>query len=262
MPFALGMPALIEIPRLHDLIDLCQELELSFIELNMNMPDNCPEMLNPLEVRDITRSAGIELTLHSPDELDLGSLHPTVREGHIGRMREALSWSAQAGVKVLNMHLSPGIYFTLPDRRVWIYEQYVDAFTSNLWSSYQELLSIARASCVDICTENVTNFCLPFVAQAIDELCCLDGFHLTWDIGHDARSGFKEREILLRHEPRIRHMHLHDYNGQSDHQVPGTGMLDIEGMLDFARRRDIRVLVETKTPDSLRESVRAVRKML
>jgi len=262
MAFALGMPALIEMPRLADLVDLCQELELSFVELNMNMPDHCPEALDPLEVRDAGRRAGIEFTLHSPDELDLGSLHPTVREGHLDRMREALGWCAQAGVKVLNMHLSPGIYFTLPDRRVWIYERYEDEFTANLWSAYQEMLPLAKASWVDVCTENVNNFDLPFVGRAVDELCCLDGFHLTWDVGHDARSGFKEREVLLRHEDRVHHMHLHDYNGKSDHQVPGTGTVDIAGMLDFARRRNIRVLVETKTPGSLRESVRAVRDIL
>jgi sugar phosphate isomerase/epimerase len=256
------MPALIEMPGLHDLVDLCQELELSFVELNMNMPDNCPEALDPFEVWDAGREAGIEFTLHSPDELDLGSLHPTVREGHLGRMREALGWSSQAGIKVLNMHVSPGIYFTLPDRRVWIYDRYVDEFTSNLWKAYKEMIPLGVASGVDICTENVNNFDLPFVAQAIDELCCLDSFHLTWDVGHDARSGFKEREVLLRHRERVRHMHLHDYNGKSDHQVPGTGMVDIQGMLDFARQQDIRVLVETKTIASLRESVTAVRAML
>jgi sugar phosphate isomerase/epimerase len=262
MPFKLGMPALIEMPDLKGLVDLCQELELSFIELNMNMPDNCPEALDPLEVRDVTRSTGIEFSLHSPDELDLGSLHPTIREGHLDRIREALGWCAQAGIKVLNMHLSPGIYFTLPDRRVWIYGQYEDTFTSNLWTAYEEMIPLARASGVDICTENVNNFDLPFVAQAIDELCFLDSFYLTWDVGHDARSGFKEREVLMRHEDRIRHMHLHDYNGRSDHQVPGTGMIDIPAMLDFARRKDIRTLVEVKNAASLRESVKAVRNML
>jgi sugar phosphate isomerase/epimerase len=262
MSFCLGMPALIEMPDLPGLVDLCQELELSFIELNMNMPENCPEGLDPLEVRDISRDTGIEFTLHSPDELDLASFHPTVQEGYLGRMREALGWSSQAGVKVLNMHLSPGIYFTLPDRRVWIYDRYVDRFTSFLWTSYQDIIPLAKASGVTVCTENVNNFDLPFVAQAIDELCTMDGFYLTWDVGHDARSGFKEREVLLRHQDRIKHMHLHDYNGKSDHQVPGTGLLDIKGLLDFARQRDIRVLVEVKNVQSLRESIKAVRAML
>jgi sugar phosphate isomerase/epimerase len=262
MPFSLGMPALIEMPGLHDLVDLCQELELSFIELNMNLPENCPEELDPLEVLDASKRFGIEFTMHSPDELDLGSLHPTVREGHIEAIREALGWSSQAGVKVLNMHLSPGIFFTLPDRRVWIYERYEEQFAANLWSAYRELLPLAWASGVGLSTENVNNFNIPFIARAIDELCCLDGFNLTWDVGHDARSGYAERETLMRHRSRIRHMHLHDYNGTSDHQVPGTGMVDVASMLDFARKNDARVLIETKTAASLRESVKAVRSLL
>ncbi len=262
MSFSLGMPVLIEMPDLGRTVRLCQELKLDFIELNMNMPEFCPENLDPDEVRQITEDTGIGFTLHSPDELDLGSFHPTVRDGYLGRMREALGWSGQAGVRVVNMHLSPGIYFTLPDRRVWIYERYVDEFTSNLWCSYSDLIPLAEAHGVEICTENVNNFDLPFVAQAIDELCTMDGFNLTWDVGHDARSGFKEREVLLRHRDRVRHMHLHDYNGRSDHQVPGTGVVDIPAMLDFARERDIRVLVETKTAASLRESVKAVRSLL
>ena len=100
------------------------------------------------------------------------------------------------------------------------------------------------------------------IAQAIEELCFLEHFHLTWDVGHDARSGFREREVMMRHEDRVRHMHLHDYNGRSDHQVPGTGLIDIPAMLDFARRKDIRVLVEVKDERSLRKSVRAVRSLL
>lgn len=263
MPFCLGMPALIEMPDLPGLVDLCQELELSFIELNMNMPDNCPETLDPMEVRDVSKSTGIEFTLHSPDELDLGSLHPTVREGHLSRMREALGWSSQAGVKVINMHMSPGMYFTLPDRRVWVYQQYVDQFTANLWKAYKELIPLAKASGVSLCTENVNNFDLPFVVQAVDELCYLDrAFYLTWDVGHDALSDFRERALLLKHVDRVKHMHLHDYNGKSDHQVPGTGILDIPGYLYFAQQHNIRVLVEVKTPGALRESIKAVRKML
>lgn len=34
----LGMPTLIELPDINKTADLCEELELSFIELNMNMP--------------------------------------------------------------------------------------------------------------------------------------------------------------------------------------------------------------------------------
>jgi sugar phosphate isomerase/epimerase len=108
----------------------------------------------------------------------------------------------------------------------------------------------------------VTNFNMPFVGKAIDDLCAMDGFYLTWDVGHDARTGFKEKDVLLRHSERIRHMHLHDYNGTSDHQIPGTGCLDIAGHLRFAQDHGASVLIETKTLQSLKESVRVVKAML
>jgi len=192
----------------------------------------------------------------------MGSFHPSMRQGDQDRMREAVGWACQAGIRLINLHMSPGIYFTLPDRRVWIYDRYVDKLTANLWSSYSDLIGLAKASNVEICTENVTNFDLPFIAQAIDELCSMDGFNLTWDVGHDARTGYKEQEVLLRHEGRVRHMHLHDYDGRSDHQVPGTGMIDIPARLEFCRSHGIRALVEVKTASALRESVKAVRAML
>jgi sugar phosphate isomerase/epimerase len=113
-----------------------------------------------------------------------------------------------------------------------------------------------------VCTENVNNFQLPFVGNAIDDLCELEHFYLTWDIGHDAMTDFEEQKVLLRHQGRIKHMHLHDYNGMSDHQIPGTGQLDIEGMLRFAHRHRCSVLVETKTAVSLTESVKVVQKLL
>lgn len=43
----IGMPTLIELPNINETINLCEELGLSFIELNMNMPDFCPEKSVP-----------------------------------------------------------------------------------------------------------------------------------------------------------------------------------------------------------------------
>ena len=74
-------------------------------------------------------------------------------------MREALSWSAQAGVKVLNLTSVLNLLH---------YQTAASGSTAHyvmpsppIWSSYQELLSAARASGVDICTENVTISLLP-----------------------------------------------------------------------------------------------------
>ncbi|MDD1756865.1 MAG: sugar phosphate isomerase/epimerase [Methanomassiliicoccales archaeon] len=258
----LGIPTLIELPDFQRTVELALELKVDFIELNMNMPEFCPESLPAKEIRECRRRTGLDFTIHMPDDSDLASFHDPIREGHMARFGETARWAAEAGARLINLHLSPGIYFTLPDRRVWIYESYYDRFIGNLREAYGKVIGYARDFGVIVCTENVTNFNMPFVGKAIDDLCAMDGFYLTWDVGHDARTGYKEKDVLLRHSDRIRHMHLHDYNGTSDHQIPGTGNLDIAGHLRFAKDRGASVLIETKTLESLKESVRVVRAML
>jgi sugar phosphate isomerase/epimerase len=256
----LGMPALIEFTSLEENVALCTRLGFDFVELNMNMPYSFPENLPAEKVREAAEENGIEFTMHAHDEVDLASFHDTIRKGHVQRCVEALEWCAESGAKLLNVHINRGVYFTLPDHQVWIYDQYRDRFKEMLVESMSQLIDLGRSLGVMVCTENSSNFQLPFVSEALDELSRIDGFKITWDTGHDAKVGYAERPVLMRHKNNIIHMHLHDYDGRSDHQVLMTGEIDIPAMLDFARERKARVLVETKTALSLEESMERLRR--
>lgn len=253
------MPALIEYSSLEENVALCTRLGFDFIELNMNMPYSFPENLSPRKVRETAEAHGIEFTMHAHDEVDLASFHDQVRKGHVQRCAQALEWCAEAGAKLLNVHINRGVYFTLPDRQVWIFDQYRDRFKETLVDSMSYLIDLGRERGVMVCTENSSNFQLPFVSDALDELSKLKGFSITWDTGHDAKVGYVERPVLMRHKDRISHMHLHDYDGKSDHQVLMSGEIDVPAMLKFARERKARVLVETKTALSLQQSMDRLR---
>jgi len=239
------MPALIEYSSLEENVALCLDLGFDFIELNMNMPYSFPENLPAKKVREVAETHGIEFTMHAHDEVDLASFHDPVRKGHVQRCAQALDWCAESGAKLLNVHINRGVYFTLPDHQAWIYDQYRDRFKETLVESMAYLIDRGRSNGVMVCTENSSNFQLPFVSDALDELSKLDGFKITWDTGHDAKVKYAERPVLMRHRDRIAHMHLHDYDGKSDHQVLMTGEIDIAGMLNFAKERNSRVLIET-----------------
>ncbi|KQX68022.1 hypothetical protein [Paenibacillus sp. Root444D2] len=58
----LGMPTLIEFKTLEQNVDLCKELGLDFIELNMNLPICLPENLSYQEIRQMKNEYGIEFT--------------------------------------------------------------------------------------------------------------------------------------------------------------------------------------------------------
>ena len=255
----MGMPALIEYSSLEENVALCNDLGFDFIELNMNMPYSFPENLPAKKVREMADVHGIEFTMHAHDEVDLASFHGSVRRGHLQRCAQALDWCAESGAKLLNVHINRGVYFTLPDHQVWIYDQYRDRFKEALVESMAYLIDLGRSNGVMVCTENSSNFQLPFVSDALEELSKINGFNITWDTGHDAKVNYAERPVLMRHRERIAHMHLHDYDGKCDHQVLMTGEIDIAGMLKFAEERKARVLLETKTADSLRQSMNRLR---
>ncbi|MBN1109272.1 MAG: sugar phosphate isomerase/epimerase, partial [Methanomassiliicoccales archaeon] len=156
-------------------------------------------------------------------------------------------------------HLNPGVYFTLPDRKVWVYDRYIEQYMAALRSSFTHLSTLASDLGVRICLENTGHFSLRHMRQAAGSLLDLDSVGLCWDIGHDARSGHGEEDFMLCHLDRIWHMHFHDYDGRSDHQVPFSGLLDLPRYLGWAREKDMSVLVEVKTERAVREAVRIMR---
>jgi sugar phosphate isomerase/epimerase len=255
----LGMPTLVEYTSITENVELCRKLGLDFIELNMNLPICIPEFLSYSELRHYKEQYGMDFTIHLPEELDLSSYHPSIRKGHLERCKQAMEWANLSGIKTLNMHLNNGIYFTLPQTRVWINEQYEPEFLELLYESYIELYHLATTFEVELCIENTGNFHMPYIRIALEKLSIFNNFYLTWDVGHDAKAGFREESIFAHFNHRVRHMHLHDYNGKSDHQSLYTGIVPINDRLHFAQKNDLSVVIEVKTSESLAESVTALK---
>jgi len=255
---AFGIPALIGYQELRPNLDLCRELGLEFVELNMNLPYSFPENLSSREMKGALKE-GMRFSMHLHDELDLGSLHPSVRLGHLERCEEALRWGSRHGVFLINLHLNPGVYFTLPDRKIWVYERYLDGYIESLSRSMDRLSSLAESVGTKICLENTGHYAFPFMRKAVEAVIDLPSVGLCWDIGHDARSGHREQDFMLSHLDRVWHMHFHDWDGRSDHQVPFTGQLDCERYLRLAEENDMSVLVEVKTEEAVRTAVKVMR---
>ncbi len=255
----IGMPALVEYNTLDELVDLCLKLKLDFIELNMNLPYNFIENINPEELIKISKDTNIEFTMHMPDEADLGAFYDSVRRGYVELFSNTVDWAGEAGVKLLNMHIIEGSKMTLPDKKVYVYEQYSDEFQNNFVNSISLLSKKSIKSGVILAIENSSNFGKKYIQKAIDKSLLYPNVRITWDTGHDAVSGFTDSQYIMLHENEVAHMHLHDAAGTKDHQVLFEGSLDIAGLLAFAEQKNIRVLVEVKTAEALERSIKALR---
>lgn len=258
--FKLGMPALVECESLDELVTLCLQLKLDFIELNMNLPYNFIENIDPKILKKIREETGIEFTMHMPDEADLGSFYKSVRNGYVDLFLDTLDWSVQAGVKLLNLHIIEGAKMTLPDKKVYMYAKYSQEYLENFIKSIETLSKKAKEHDIILAIENSHNFGKDYIQRVLDRATQYPNIELTWDTGHDAVSGFTDREYLMKNIGKICHMHFHDAKGENDHQIPFEGELNIEELINFAREKQIRMLIEVKSKDALKKSVEVLRK--
>jgi hypothetical protein len=250
-----GIPVLIGFQELRPNLDLCRELGLDFVELNMNLPYSFPENISSHEVRAAVKE-GMRFSMHLHDELDLGSLQPSVRLGHLQRCEEALRWGSRHGVFLINLHLNPGVYFTLPDRKVWVYERYLDEYVESLSSSFERYRPWPNSLGIRIGVENTGLSPIPSCAGGRIHL----DFPSTGYAGTSPCWTFRPLGGGLHASQLDRHGTCTSMIGcNSDHQIPYTGLLDCDRYPDLAEEKGMSVLVEVKTEGSVRSAIGVMR---
>lgn len=254
-----GMSALLSCAGAEECAAVCSELGLYFVELNQNLPAYLPGNLNVQTLRQLQEKTGVRFTFHLPEALNPFDFSPEVaaayREEAVQTIRIARELAEPDDAVVVNMHMPEGVYFTLPDRRIYLMEVYAKEFGERLRQFREECASEAGKQ-VLICVENCEGF-HPWQKQALSFLLESPSFGLTWDVGHDDFSGGADRTFLMEHANRIRHMHLHDGGGEgkSPHLPFGTGKIDLPSRFRFAVEHGCTSVIEVKTVEALVKSV-------
>ena len=246
-----GMPSLIECKGIEENVRLCRKFGLDFIELNMNLPMFQPDEL-PRAI-DYAQKHGVGITIHADENLDCMDFSAPVANAYLSVLIHTVQIARECGVPTVNLHLSRGVYFSLPDRKTFLYDVYRDRYLARV----QEMRDrCAEAAGNDVCVliENTNGF-LPFQKAAIELLLKRDAFGLTWDIGHSQTAVIDDASFLIEHLNRIGHFHIHDARGGECHLALDTGETDIRRYLALAEERNARCIIEVKTAEALVQSV-------
>lgn len=123
-----GMPTLIETSALEECAKLCAELGIDFIELNMNMPQYQLDKIDVDYFKSISDRYGIYYTIHIDENLNVSDFNPYVAEAYIKTVADTVEIAKQLSIKVINMHMAKGVYFTLPDRKVYLFSEYKEQY--------------------------------------------------------------------------------------------------------------------------------------
>lgn len=253
-----GMPTLIENESIEACAGLCKQLGLGFVELNMNMPDFQLDRLDARHLSSLAKQQGIFYTVHLDENFNPCDFNPAVAQAYIDTALGTVELAGRLGAPVINLHMSRGVYFTLPTQRVYLFERYREDYLRGMREFRDRCGPRAAELGVSLCVENSDGY-TGFQLEALDLLLEHPAFALTYDVGHDHAIGGADRPVILRREHRLAHMHLHDAAGTKNHLALGTGELDVEGCLALAAGHRCRVVLETKTVDGLRQSVEWLR---
>ena len=255
-----GAPTMVEMETLEQAAQVCTELNLDFLELNINFPQYLLKELDVKKLRDLSEKHGIFYTLHLDDEMSIADFNPYIAEGYCKTVYDAIELSKTLGIRKLNMHMSRGAKYTLPDRVIYFFEAYEKDYLERIRSFREECTKRIGDADITICVENTAGF-LPFQQKAVELLLESPVFGLTFDIGHNYCSGNMDESFILAHKDRLKHFHIHDcVEGKKDHRTLGTGVLDVERYLALAEELGCSALVETKTVESLKQSMDWIRR--
>ena len=267
-----GMPTLIENRTLEDNIALCKNLGLRFIELNMNFPEYQTDRLEQTDLLlRAAEQAGIYYTIHLDENLNIADFNRLVSDAYLETVRRTVEvakkflclrerFGAGSRPLTLNMHMHHGIFITLPDRKVQMYDRDFD--------TYMKSFSVFRSLCEEwigdnelmIAVENTDGF-RGYEKKAIEYLLASPKFGLTWDIGHSKAVREADVPFILAHQDRLIHFHIHDgtETPPKNHLALGDGEIDLAERLRLAESRNARCVLETKTIEALKKSVQWLR---
>ena len=211
-----------------------------------------PDRMSKAEVREVRTKAasyGIDLSIHfihrgvAPASHDLDR-----RAKHLGELEAALNLAHDIGARPIVVHSGPidcpGVEPARASEQVRreAIENFVDFLSKGA--------RIAEDTGTVICVENLRH--VPgYLVQSYSELVELieqvdsEAVRITLDIGHaDLSDGL--RSAFETFAPYLRHVHIHDSDGNRDHQEVGKGNLDFAEYLDFLEPYAYTLAMETK----------------
>lgn len=249
-----GMPSLIENKTLEDNLLLCKQYGFNFVELNMNLPEYQVESLeNTKRLSSLANTFGVYFTIHLDENLNVCDFNTSVANAYLETVKRTIDAAQILSAPILNMHMHSGVYFTLPDKRVYLFEKYSDYYTEKI-TQFSEMCNreIGNGN-LKICIENTDGY-TEYQKKAIEFLLKSNCFGLTWDIGHSHGVNDVDEPFIMKNISKLMHFHIHDGIGSKNHITLGTGEIDLTQRLSVAEKCNARCVVETKTIDSLIKS--------
>ncbi|NEU57023.1 sugar phosphate isomerase/epimerase [Halorussus sp. MSC15.2] len=202
--------------------DAAEEHGFDYVELLMD-GDYERRAFDPAAVREAAAARDLDLLVHLPFALDVGSAYEHVREGAIRELVAAAETAAEMGAEKGVAHANSKAWGPAWDR---------DHLRDIVLGSVREV-DAETPDDVEICFENIPGGA--FSTRNFPDLFEETDAAMTFDTGHARVDGLDSAEMARfvgDHGDRISHFHLNDTRKPQDEHLPfGSGTIDFERVL-------------------------------
>ena len=175
----LGMPQLYEFDTIEENLVLAKQLNLDFIELNLNF-GYCRKEMEEGKLFDLLKKYNIEATLHFYDEADFGSYDEVVN-AYLSLLEKYANLGKDY-IKLINVHNNPGPIVTISGIKNYIYDKEYDEYIKRLVKNLKKAEAICNKNNIKMVIEN-TN--IPAYMTKTYKDLYKNNFKFNYDIGHD-----------------------------------------------------------------------------
>lgn len=195
-----------------------------FVELMMDGAGerrnlDAPTLRSRLDEHDL------DLLVHLPFALDIGSPFEHVRAGAVCELESAIDTAAELGARKGVLHASSDAWSPAWDD---------ETIHAHLLGSVRDLDTFGRERGVEICVENIPGGF--FSTYDFDALFAETDAAMTFDTGHARIDGLDAdgmATLVERHPDRISHFHLNDTRQPADEHLPfGAGTIDFSRLFE------------------------------
>lgn len=245
----LGMPQLYEYDTIEENLILAKQLNLDFIELNLNF-GYCRKEMEEGKLFDLLKKYNIEATLHFYDEADFGSYDEVVNAYLI--LLEKYAKLGKDYIKLINVHNNPGPIVTISGIKNYIYDKEYDVYIKNLIKNLKKAEEICNKYNIKMVIENtnIPNYMIKTYKDLYN-----NNFKFNYDIGHDNNDNDQLFNIIKTIPLKFDEFHIHDGNKKTCHLALSEGNIDIKYFKDLAIKNNAYVVLEVKQKTDLLKSV-------
>lgn len=239
-----GMPTLVEFNSILENVMFAKNNNLGFIEINMNLP-YCFNLKN-----GELNKYEFDFTMHLSEELNIGELNDNLFKKYLNEIKRQIELGISNNIKRYTIHLNSGVHFTMPDKKIFLNNIYLDKYLKQIKKSCDILNKIALDNDIYINFENTK--IESFTKEAIKIISGYKYLGFTLDIGHNEKNENKAFK-LFNDTGKIRHIHMHDYDLFNDHLALGDGCIDFSKYNKVIKNNY--VVIEIKRCEELIKSI-------